>query len=93
MSRDGERASIGSEERTVGTGTEKESAVDGFWKDIEGEIDEWMVVLGECTPAELGKHLGMSENATASLICVLAAEGKLRISRVSVAERADRAAA
>ena len=67
--------------------------VDGWWMDIEREIDGWMSVLGDCTPAELGKHLGMSESATASLICMLAAEGKLRISRVSAANGASRAAA
>jgi hypothetical protein len=67
--------------------------VDGWWLDIEREIDACLCVLGECTPAELGKHLGMSESATASLICVLAAEGKLRISRVSLAVRASQAAA
>ena len=67
--------------------------VDGWWMDIEREIDEWMSVLGDCTPAELGKHLGMSESATASLICMLATEGKLRISRVSATNDASRAAA
>lgn len=61
--------------------------------DIEREIDECLRVLGECTPAELGKHLRMSEEATASLICVLAAEGKLRISRVSLAAPAWQAVA
>ena len=66
----------------------KESVVDGWWIDIEREIDEWLTVRGECSPAELGKHLGLSETATASLICVLAAEGKLRICRVSGPEHA-----
>jgi hypothetical protein len=77
----------------IATVEDKESVVDGWWTDIEREIDEWMGVLGDCTPAELGKHLGMSEAATASLICVLAAEGTLRISRVSAVGRTRRAAA
>jgi hypothetical protein len=77
----------------MATTTNRESAVDGWWMDIEREIDQWLDVLGDCTPAELGKHLGMTESATASLICVLAAEGKLRISRVSAVERAGQAAA
>jgi hypothetical protein len=67
--------------------------LDGWWIEIEREIDEWLSVLGECTPAELGKHLGMSETATASLISVLAAEGKVRICRVGLAARASQAAA
>jgi hypothetical protein len=77
----------------IATIRDRESVVDGWWMDIEREIDKWLSVLGDCTPAELGKHLGMSESATASLICLLAAEGKLRISRVSATERASRAAA
>jgi hypothetical protein len=84
---------VGINERSIVTTTEEESVVDGSWTDIEREIGEWLGVLGDCTPAELGKHLGMSESATASLICVLAAEGKLRISRVCAVARAGQAAA
>lgn len=59
--------------------------VDGSWFEIEREIDEWLRVRGECTAAELGKHLGMSEAAAVSLICLLATEGKLRVCGVAAA--------
>ena len=66
--------------------------VDGWWDEIEGEIDQCLR-QGDCTPAELGRQLGMSESAIASLICVLVAEGKVRIARVEAPGRADHSAA
>jgi hypothetical protein len=67
--------------------------VDGSWYDIEREIEDCLRRAGDCTPAELGRQLGMSEGATASLICVLAAEGKVRIARVAAMGTASRRAA
>jgi len=66
--------------------------VDGWWDDIAREIDECLEER-DCTPAELGRHLGMSESAVASLICVLAADGRVRIASVAAASRVDRSAA
>jgi hypothetical protein len=57
--------------------------VDGWWDEIEREIDQCLRRHGDCTPAELGQQLGMSDGPIASLICVLAAEGKVRIARVA----------
>jgi len=72
---------------------ERRGDVDGWWDDIEREIDQCLRRQGDCTPAELGRYLGMSESAVASLICVLAADGKVRIARVEAAARADHSAA
>ena len=71
---------------------ERRGDVDGWWDEIEGEIDHCLR-QGDCTPAELGRQLGMSESAVASLICVLATEGKVRIARVEAPTRADHSAA
>jgi hypothetical protein len=70
--------------------TERRRGVDGWWDEIEREIDRCLRRQGDCTPAELGRFLGMSEGAAASLICVLAADGKVRIARVGPVVRADR---
>jgi hypothetical protein len=67
--------------------------VDGWWDEIEREIERCLRGQTDCTLAELGQQLGMSESATASLICVLAADGKVRIARVAAATHADRSEA
>ena len=67
--------------------------MDGWWDEIEHEIEHCLRGQPDCTLAELGQKLGMSESATASLICVLAADGKVRIARVAAASHADRSAA
>ena len=48
------------------------------------EIDEAVMkclARGETAPAEIGEELGMSEAAAASILAMLAAEGKVRICR------------
>jgi hypothetical protein len=70
--------------------SERRRGVDGWWDEIEREVDRCLRSQGDCTLAELGRQLGMSESATASLICVLAADGKVRIARVAAATHADR---
>jgi DNA-binding Lrp family transcriptional regulator len=66
--------------------------MDGWWNEIEVEILSWLQRDGELTPSELGRHLGLSASATASLLAILASNGKVRITRVAV-NLASRAAA
>jgi len=57
--------------------------VEDWWSGIEREVYECLERHGELSPAELGRQLGMPEAATASLLALLSANGKIRISRVS----------
>jgi hypothetical protein len=64
--------------------------MDGWWSEIERDIRGCLDQYGALTPAQLGSHLGMSESAAASVLSMLASEGKVRISLVESAEAADR---
>jgi hypothetical protein len=57
--------------------------VEDWWSGIEREVHECLDRHGELSPAELGRQLGMSEAATASLLALMSANGKIRISRVA----------
>ena len=61
--------------------------MDDWWSGIEREIHECLERHGELSPAELGRQLGMSEAATASLLALMSANGKIRISRVTSVRR------
>jgi hypothetical protein len=64
--------------------------MDGWWNEIERDIRGCLDQYGALTPAELGGHLGLSESAAASVLSVLASEGKVKISLVEPAQIADR---
>jgi hypothetical protein len=66
--------------------------MDGWWTEIEVEILSCLQRNSELTPSELGRHLGMSASATASLLAILASDGKVSIARVA-GHRTSRAAA
>ena len=57
--------------------------MEDWWSGIEREVYECLERHGELSPAELGRQLGMSEAATASLLALMSANGKVRISRVA----------
>jgi len=54
-----------------------------LWREIDDAVLEHLA-NGAATPAEIGERLGMSEAAAASIVAMLAAEGKLRIARVAL---------
>jgi predicted ArsR family transcriptional regulator len=53
--------------------------VDGWWDEIEREIQECVERHGSLTTSELGRHLRMSESAAASILQVLAPRGNVQI--------------
>ena len=53
-----------------------------WWDDLETK--------GAIAPAEVGRHLGLSESAATSLLCLLAQAGKVRICLVENAVVHDR---
>jgi hypothetical protein len=64
--------------------------MDGWWAEIEGQVQLCLERNGRMSPAELGRHLGLTESAVASVLSLLAHEGKLRIAQVELPARDDR---
>jgi hypothetical protein len=60
--------------------------MDGWWSEIDREVRDCLVRHGAMSPAELGRHLRLSESAAASLLALLAREGKVRIASVELPE-------
>ena len=58
--------------------TERDAAED-WWADLDGEVLHCLCAEGPMAPAEIGRRLGMSAAAAASLLSMLAREGKVRI--------------
>jgi hypothetical protein len=65
--------------------------MDGWWNEIDGQIEKALFRAGGMTPADLAREIGLSEAATVSVLSRLATEGKVRIARVEMPrERATR---
>ena len=64
--------------------------MDGWWTEIEGQVQRCLERNGGMSPAELARHLGLSESAVASVLSLFAHEGKLRIAQVELPQREDR---
>jgi plasmid stabilization system protein ParE len=58
--------------------------MDGWWNEIDEQIEKALVRAGGMTPADLGREIGLSEAATVSVVSRLAAEGRIRIMRVEM---------
>ena len=68
--------------------------MDGWWNEIDDQIEKALVRAGAMTPGDLARAIGLSEAATVSVVSRLAAEGRVRITRVEMArDRASRASA
>jgi uncharacterized membrane protein YecN with MAPEG domain len=63
-----------------------EASVNEWWSDLDDDLLTTLGAGGAMTPAELGLRLGISESAIASLLAMLATEGRVRICLV---ERRD----
>jgi hypothetical protein len=57
--------------------------MDGWWNEIDDQVQDCLR-NGAMTPAEIGRQLGLSESAVASVLSLLAQEGKLRIAQVEL---------
>ena len=53
--------------------------MDDWWSEIDTEVLALLEDGRPASPAELGRRLGLSEAAAASLLWCLASEGKIRI--------------
>ena len=67
--------------------------MDGWWTEIDGQIEKALWRTGGLTPAELAREIGLSEAATVSVLSRLATEGKIRIARVELAHERARISA
>ncbi len=64
------------EERRAAMGRDGE---DEWWAGLDGEVLDCLSREGPMAPAEIGRRLGISEGAAASLLSMLAQGGKVRI--------------
>jgi len=55
-----------------------------LWTEIDDAVLKCLAI-GEATPAEIGRRLGISEAAVVSVVSMLAAEGRVRVCRVALA--------
>jgi hypothetical protein len=55
------------------------AAADRWWDDLDAAVLACLATKGAMAPHDLGHHLGLSESAAASLVCLLALEGRVRI--------------
>jgi DNA-binding Lrp family transcriptional regulator len=67
--------------------------MDGWWDEIDEQIEKALVRMGAMTPGDLAREIGLSEGATVSLLSRLAAEGRIRIARVELGRTCTRASA
>ena len=67
--------------------------MDGWWSEIDEQIEKALVRNGGLSPADLSREIGLSEAATVSILSRLAAEGKVRMIRVELASSRARASA
>jgi DNA-binding Lrp family transcriptional regulator len=62
----------------------EEGFMEGWWKEIDRDVQSCLERFGPMSPRDLARQLRMSEGAVASVLSMLAQEGKLRISRVEL---------
>lgn len=60
-----------------------------WWDELESEMLRCLERTGTTTPYELGRHLGLPEAATASLLSILVREGKVKMCLVQRAADVD----
>ena len=74
---------------------EPDAAVEPWWEELDAAVIACLEAKGALAPHEVGRHVGLSESAATSLLCLLALEGKVRICLVehAVARAVDARAA
>jgi DNA-binding Lrp family transcriptional regulator len=65
---------------------------DDWWADVERDVLACLDGGGTTSMANIARRLEISEDAAASLVAILAREGKRRISAVERSPRGDEAA-
>jgi len=56
--------------------------VEEWWSELDDAVLACLREPGGMSPGEIGRRLGMSEGAAASVLVMLAREGRVRIARV-----------
>jgi hypothetical protein len=56
-----------------------------WWDDLDAAVMACLESNGAMAPDQIGHHLGLSESAAASLVCLLAVQGRVRICLVEPA--------
>ena len=64
--------------------------MDGWWNEIDDQVRACLERHGAMAPSEIARQLGLSEGAVASVLSLLAQEGKLHITRVELPQHEDR---
>jgi hypothetical protein len=59
--------------------------MDHFWRELDDAVLACLA-NGDDTPSEIGRQLGISEPAASSILTMLAVEGRVRISRVTLGD-------
>ena len=70
--------------RRVRTLSPMNTVIPHLWRELDDAVLD-SLARGAATPAEIGQRLGMSEAAVASIVAMLAAEGRVRVCRVALA--------
>jgi hypothetical protein len=52
---------------------------EAWWSDLDAAVLTCLQAHGAMAPIEIGHHLGLSESAVTSLLCLLVQDGKVRI--------------
>jgi hypothetical protein len=58
---------------------ERDPSPDGWWDDLDAAVVACLEGRGAMAPHEVGRHVGLSASAVASILCLLALEGRVRI--------------
>jgi len=66
------------------------SATHDWWGEIDARILQCLEANGSMTPLDLGRTIGLSDEAVTSVLCLLAQEGKIHIRLVTAADESRR---
>jgi DNA-binding Lrp family transcriptional regulator len=58
--------------------------MDGWWNEIDRDVRAILERSGPMSPRDIARQLRLSEGAVASVLAMLAQEGKLRINQVEL---------
>jgi DNA-binding Lrp family transcriptional regulator len=58
--------------------------MDGWWSEIDRDVRAILERSGPTSPRDIARQLRLSEGAMASVLAMLAQEGKLRIKQVEL---------
>lgn len=64
--------------------TDDRATADGhWWAELDDQVVRCLATHGAMSPSDVARHVGLPEPATVSLLCMLAQEGRVRLSLVA----------